>query len=88
MAFYGLFYALTNPVLKALVGGKRERKTCAAGRSESFSFLTSVTTLLSSVITGALWKSLWSGGAVLFFGGNCGRVTEFALLAHRAPKRE
>ena len=64
MAFYGLFYALTNPVLKALVvesvaGDVRGR---ALG---IYSFLTSVTTLLSSVITGALWKVY--GPAVPFY---------------------
>ncbi len=55
MAFYGLFYALTNPVLKALVvesvGGDVRGRALGV-----YFFLTSVTTLLSSVITGALWK--------------------------------
>jgi MFS family permease len=55
MAFYGLFYALTNPVLKALVVesvGKELR-----GRALGiYFFMTSVTTLLASVITGGLWK--------------------------------
>jgi MFS family permease len=55
MASYGLFYALTNPVLKALVVD-----TVAAdvrGRALGvYFFLTSVATLLASVITGELWK--------------------------------
>jgi MFS family permease len=54
MATYGLFYALTNPVLRALVvdhapAAKRGR---ALGL---FHFLTSVTMLAASLITGALW---------------------------------
>ena len=80
MAFYGLFYALTNPVLKALVvesvaGDVRGR---ALG---IYSFLTSVTTLLSSVITGALWKAY--GPAVPFyFSAGIAAFSAVALLAH------
>lgn len=55
MAFYGLFYALTNPVLRAMVvdaapSGSRGR---AFG---IFYFVTSVAALMASVITGQLWK--------------------------------
>jgi MFS family permease len=64
MAFYGLFYALTNPVLKALV------VDCASeeirGRALGiYFFLTSITTLLASLITGELWKLC--GAAVPFY---------------------
>ncbi len=85
MAFYGLFYALTNSVLKALVvesvtGNVRGR---ALG---IYSFLTSVTTLLSSVITGLLWKAY--GPAVPFyFSAGIATVSACALLAHRSPAR-
>ncbi|MGA7291508.1 MAG: MFS transporter, partial [Terriglobales bacterium] len=85
MAFYGLFYALTNPVLKALVvesvaGSVRGR---ALG---IYSFLTSVTILLSSVITGALWKIC--GAAVPFYlSAGIAVVSAMALLAHRSPGR-
>ena len=55
MACYGLFYALTNPVLRALVA-----QTAGAGvRGRAFGiffFVTSVAALLSSVLTGELWK--------------------------------
>jgi MFS family permease len=84
MAFYGLFYALTNPVLKALVvasveGGVRGR---ALG---IYAFLTSVTTLLSSLITGALWKAY--GPAVPFyFSAGIAAVSAVGLLAHRSPQ--
>jgi len=84
MAFYGLFYALTNPVLKALVVESVSEDV--RGRALGlFSFLTSVTTLLSSIITGALWKGY--GAAVPFyFSAGIAGVSGVALLAHRAPK--
>jgi MFS family permease len=85
MAFYGLFYALTNPVLKALVvesvaGDVRGR---ALG---IYSFLTSVTTLLASIITGALWKVY--GPAVPFYlSAGIAAFSAFALLGHRSAAR-
>ncbi len=86
MAFYGLFYALTNPVLKALVvesvaGDVRGR---ALG---IYSFLTSVTTLLSSLITGALWK-VYGPAVPFYFSAGIATVAAFALLAHRSPARD
>src|SRR5450755_246465 len=86
MAFYGLFYALTNAVLKALVV-----ESVAAdirGRALGiFSFLTSVTTLLSSIITGALWK-VYGAAVPFYFSAGIAAVSGFALLAHRSPARE
>src|SRR5260370_37975856 len=55
MGFYGLFYALTNPVLKALVV-ERVAGDVPGRDLGIYSFLTSVTTLISSVITAALWE--------------------------------
>ena len=86
MAFYGLFYALTNPVLKALVvesvaGDVRGR---ALG---IYSFLTSVTTLLSSVITGALWK-VYGPAVPFYFSAGIAAVSAVALLAHRSPAQD
>lgn len=85
MTFYGLFYALTNPVLKALVVESVAGEV--RGRALGiYSFLISVTTLLSSVITGALWKTY--GPAVPFyFSAGIATVSAFALLAHRSPAR-
>src|SRR5260221_635566 len=85
MAFYGLFYALTNAVLKALVvesvdAGVRGR---ALG---IYAFCISVTTLLSSVITGALWK-VYGPAVPFYFSAGIATVSAFALLAHRSPKR-
>ncbi|HMD49376.1 MAG TPA: MFS transporter [Bryobacteraceae bacterium] len=86
MAFYGLFYALTNPVLKALVvesvGGEVRGRALGI-----YAFLTSITTLLSSLITGALWK--FYGPAIPFyFSAAIATVSAFALLAHRSPAQK
>ena len=55
MAFYGIYYALTQPVMKAIVVDNvpREMRGRAFGL---FYFVTSIAALLASVITGALWK--------------------------------
>jgi MFS family permease len=85
MAFYGLFYALTNPVLKALVvesvGGDVRGRALGI-----YFFLTSVTTLLSSVITGALWK-IYGPTVPFYFSAGIATVGAMALLAHRSPAR-
>jgi MFS family permease len=85
MAFYGLFYALTNAVLKALVVESVDGDV--RGRALGiYSFFTSVTTLLSSVITGALWKVY--GAAVPFYvSAGIAAASALALLAHRSPAR-
>ncbi|MGE5204305.1 MAG: MFS transporter [Chlamydiota bacterium] len=55
MACYGLYYALTNPVLRALVAQTAGSEV--RGRAFGvFFFVTSVAALLSSIITGELWK--------------------------------
>jgi MFS family permease len=60
MAVYGLYYALTQPVLKALVVetvGKEVR-----GRALGvYFFVTSVATLAASLIAGELWKHYGAG---------------------------
>lgn len=55
MAFYGLYYALTDPVLRALVAQTvaPELRGRAFG---TYYFVVSVAMLLSSIITGELWK--------------------------------
>ena len=85
MAFYGLFYALTNPVLKALV--VESVGSDVRGRALGiYFFISSVTTLLASVITGALWKIY--GAAVPFYvSAVIATVSAIALLAHRSPAR-
>lgn len=64
MAFYGLFYALTNPVLRALVASVAPEH--ARGRAFGiYYFTTSIATLLASILTGELWKHF--GPAVPFY---------------------
>ncbi len=64
MAVYGLYYALTSPVLRASV-----METVPAesrGRANGiFYFTTSIATLLASVLTGQLWKHM--GPALPFY---------------------
>jgi MFS family permease len=86
MAFYGLFYALTNAVLKALI--VESVASDVRGRALGiFSFSTSVTTLLSSVITGALWK-VYGPAVPFYFSAGIATVCACALLAHRTRVRE
>ncbi len=60
MAVYGLYYALTQPVLKALVVDtvRKEVRGRALG---IYFFATSVATLAASLITGELWKYYGAG---------------------------
>jgi len=85
MAFYGLFYALTNPVLKALV--VETVPADVRGRALGiYFFLTSLTTLLASVITGALWKA-YGAPTPFYLSAGIAAFSAFALLAHRSPAR-
>jgi MFS family permease len=86
MACYGLFYALTNPVLKALV---IDTVTAAMrGRALGlYFFSTSVATLLASLITGELWKQY--GPRIPFLlSALIALVSAVLLLAwrHRPPR--
>ncbi len=83
MAFYGLFYALTNPVLKALVVETvlPEVRGRALG---IYFFLTSVTTLLASLITGELWKAY--GAQIPFYVSSAiAAVSGILLWLRREP---
>jgi MFS family permease len=64
MAVYGFYYALTQPVLKALVVETVGEKVRGRALGIYF-FLTSVATLAASLITGELWKRY--GAAVPFY---------------------
>ena len=55
MAVYGLYYALTQPVLKALVVETVAQEIRGRALGIYF-FVTSVATLAASLITGELWK--------------------------------
>ena len=85
MAFYGLFYSLTNPVLKALVVEAVAPE--ARGRALGiYFFLTSVTTLLASVITGQLWK-VYGPQIPFYFSSGIAAVSAVLLLLRRERTR-
>lgn len=81
MAVYGLYYALTEPVLKALVVetvGQDVR-----GRALGiYAFATSVATLAASLVTGQLWKHY---GASVPFYFSAGLAVLSALLLVTKP---
>jgi len=60
MAVYGFYYALTQPVLKALVVETVDDKVRGSALGIYF-FVTSVATLAASLITGGLWKHYGAG---------------------------
>src|ERR1700722_210206 len=64
MAVYGLYYALTQPVLKALIVETVGQEVRGRALGVYF-FATSVATLAASLVTGQLWKHF--GGAVPFY---------------------
>jgi MFS family permease len=82
MACYGLFYALTNPVLKALVVETVPAEVRGRALGIYF-FVTSLTTLLASVITGALWK-VYGASVPFYLSAGIAAVSAAALLAHPA----
>lgn len=85
MACYGLFYALTNPVLRALVAQTAGSEV--RGRAFGvFFFVTSVAALLSSIITGELWK--YYGARLPFYlSAGLAAVAAALLLAGRMGDR-
>jgi MFS family permease len=84
MVFYGLFYALTTPVLKALVVETVAPEVRGRALGVYFS-VTSVAALLASVITGELWKV---HGPRLPFSLSAGTAVVSAALLLLRPARE
>jgi MFS family permease len=77
MSSYGLFYALTNPVLKALVVESVSPEV--RGRALGvYSFITSSAILLASVLAGELWKNF--GPRTPFFASTILAVIAAGLL--------
>lgn len=81
MALYGLFYALSTPVLKALVVDTVGASVRGSALGVYF-FVTSVATLAASVMTGELWKHY--GARLPFsFSSLLAVVSSMLLLASR-----
>src|SRR5579864_5184613 len=78
MAVYGIYYALTQPVLKALVVESVQPGTQGRALGIYF-FATSVATLGASLITGELWKHY--GPSVPFYFSAALAVVSALLLA-------
>ncbi len=85
MAVYGLYYALTQPVLKALVVEMVGQEVRGRALGIYF-FVTSVATLAASVITGELWKHY--GAAVPFYlSASLATLSAVLLLVSPATRR-
>jgi MFS family permease len=84
MAVYGFYYALTQPVLKALVVetvGEDVR-----GRALGiYFFVTSLATLAASLITGELWKH-WGPGIPFYFSAALALVAAGTLQIARTRR--
>ena len=77
MAFYGFFYALTTPVLKALIVETVSPEIRGRALGVYFS-ATSVAALLASVITGEVWKH-YSPELPFFLSAAAATVSVFLL---------
>ena len=78
MAVYGLYYALTQPVLKALVVETVGQDVRGRALGVYF-FATSVATLASSLITGELWKH-YGASIPFYFSAELAAVSALLLV--------
>ena len=78
MAVYGLYYALTQPVLKALVVETVEQDVRGRALGVYF-FVTSVATLAASLITGELWKH-YGAGVPFYFSAGLAALSSLLLV--------
>ncbi len=85
MALYGFYYALTQPVLKALVVESVEQDVRGRALGVYF-FVTSVATLSASLITGQLWKHI--GARVPFYFSAAAALVAAALLLAARPRMQ
>jgi MFS family permease len=89
MAVYGLYYALTQPVLKALVVESVAQEVRGRALGVYF-FVTSVATLAASLVTGELWKH-YGAGVPFYVSAGLAAVSAILLVitpgrrAHRLP---
>ncbi len=79
MAVYGIYYALTQPVLKALVIDTVSKDVRGRALGIYFS-VTSFATLAASLITGELWKH-YGPGVPFFLSAAMAAVSALLLLA-------
>ncbi len=84
MAAYGFYYALTQPVLKALVVESVGEDVRGRALGIYF-FVTSVATLAASLITGQLWKH-YGAGIPFYFSAAMALVA--AVLLQGARRKE
>jgi MFS family permease len=84
MAVYGIYYALTQPVLKSLVVQSVDARV--RGKALGiYAFVTSVATLAASLITGELWKHY--GAPMPFYFSASLAIASAALLLMNAGSR-
>lgn len=83
MAVYGVYNALTQPVLKALVVETVGEDVRGRALGVYF-FVTSVATLAASVITGELWKH-YGAGVPFYFSATLAGVSALLLVIRRSP---
>jgi MFS family permease len=82
MAVYGVYYALTQPVLKALVVETVAQEV--RGRALGvYYFVTSVATLAASLVTGQLWKHY--GASIPFYASAAMAIISAAMLVLSPP---
>ena len=84
MASYGLFYALSTPVLKALVVDTVASSVRGSALGVYF-FVTSVATLLASIITGELWKH-YGAPLPFYFSSALAIISALLLLTSRGKQ--
>jgi MFS family permease len=78
MAVYGIYYALTQPVLKSLI--VQSVDAGIRGRALGiYAFVTSVATLAASLITGELWKH-YGAGIPFYFSAALALISAALLL--------
>jgi MFS family permease len=82
MSLYGFYYALTDPVLKALV--VESVQSDVRGRALGvYALVTSVATLAASLITGQLWK-YFGAGIPFYFSAVMALVAGVLLVGARS----
>lgn len=85
MAVYGMYYSLTQPVLKALVVQTVAQEVRGRALGIYF-FVTSAATLAASLITGELWKQ-YGPGTAFYLSAATAVASAVLLLAAKVKER-